>query len=169
MQKLAEICIKRPVFATMLTLLLVVMGLDAYRKLPVDYFPKIEFPVVQITTTVRGASPEEVESQVSQLIEEAVNTVSGVEALTSVSAEGVSIVSIQFDLSKDPNVAAQEVRDKIARTLGDLLEDADPPIVDKISTDASPVLNLVVSSPRDLRPPVARRRGSARRGQATLI
>ena len=77
MQKLAEICIKRPVFATMLILFLVVMGIDAYFKLGVDYFPKIEFPVVQITTTLRGASPEEVESQVSKRIEKRVRIVPG--------------------------------------------------------------------------------------------
>jgi hydrophobic/amphiphilic exporter-1 (mainly G- bacteria), HAE1 family len=151
MQKLAEICIKRPVFATMLILFLVVMGIDAYFKLGVDYFPKIEFPVVQITTTLRGASPEEVESQVSKRIEEAVNTVSGIEDLSSVSAEGISLVVIQFDMSKDADAAAQEVRDKIARIAGDLPRDADPPVVDKLATDASPVLNVVVSSPRDLR------------------
>ena len=87
MQKLAEICIKRPVFATMLIMALVVMCLAAYSKLGVDRFPKIDFPIVSVTTTLRGASPEEVESQVSKRVEEAVNTVSGIDDLSSVSAE----------------------------------------------------------------------------------
>jgi HAE1 family hydrophobic/amphiphilic exporter-1 len=151
MQKLAEICIRRPVFATMLIMFLVVMGLDSYRKLGVDFFPKVEFPIVTVTTTLRGAAPEEVESQVTKRIEEAVNTVSGIDDLSSISSEGTSVVSIQFVLEKDADVAAQEVRDKVARVLPQLPEDADPPVVDKIATDAAPVINLVVSSPRDLR------------------
>ena len=151
MQKLAQLCIKRPVFATMLIMFLVVMGLDAYAKLGVDFFPKVEFPIVTISTTLRGAAPEEVESQVTKRIEEAVNTVSGIDDLSSVSAEGLSLVTIQFVLTKDADVAAQEVRDKVSRVLSDLPEDADPPIVDKVATDASPVLNVVISSPRDMR------------------
>ena len=98
MQKLAEICIKRPVFATMLILMLVVLGFDAYRKLGVDLFPKIDFPTVTITTTLRGAAPEEVESQVSKRIEEGVNTISGIDDLRSISSEGVSTVIVQFVL-----------------------------------------------------------------------
>ena len=81
MQKLAQLCIKRPVFATMLIMFLVVMGLDAYFKLGVDFFPKVEFPIVTITTSLRGAAPEEVETQVTKRIEEAVNTVSGIDDL----------------------------------------------------------------------------------------
>jgi len=151
MQKLAEVCIRRPVFATMLILSLVVMGLDSYFKLGVDFFPKLEFPIVTITTTLRGASPEEVESQVTQRIEEAVNTVSGIDDLSSVSAEGISIVTVQFVLEKDPDVAAQEVRDNVNRILSDLPEDTDPPIIEKLATDAAPVINVVVASNRDLR------------------
>ena len=151
MQKLAAICIRRPVFATMLIMALVVLGLDAYRKLGVDFFPKIEFPFVSITTTLRGAAPEEVETQVTRRIEEAVNTISGIDDLTSVSTEGLSLVAIGFELEKDPDVAAQEVRDKINRILGELPRDVDPPIIEKISTDASPVINVVVAADRDLR------------------
>ncbi|HZO53487.1 MAG TPA: efflux RND transporter permease subunit [Bryobacteraceae bacterium] len=151
MQKLAQICIKRPVFATMLIMFLVVMGLDAYAKLGVDFFPKVEFPIVTITTSLRGAAPEEVETQVTKRIEEAVNTVSGIDDLSSVSAEGLSLVTMQFVLTKDADVAAQEVRDKVSRILSDLPDDADPPVVDKVATDASPILNVVVSSPRDMR------------------
>ncbi|WP_321473221.1 efflux RND transporter permease subunit [uncultured Paludibaculum sp.] len=151
MQRLAEICIKRPVFATMLILALMVIGMASYRQLGVDYFPKVEFPYVNITTTLAGASPEEVETQVTKPLEEVVNTISGIDELNSTSAEGVSIISIAFLLEKDPEVAAQEVRDKINTVLGQLPKDAKPPIVEKIATDAAPVLNVVVSANRELR------------------
>jgi hydrophobic/amphiphilic exporter-1 (mainly G- bacteria), HAE1 family len=151
MQKLAEICIRRPVFATMLIVALVVVGFNSYRQLGVDYFPKVEFPFVTITTVLRGASPEEVESQVTKPLEEAVNTIAGIDELNSTSAEGISVITIGFVLEKDPDVGAQEVRDKINSVLGELPRDADPPTVEKVATDASPILNIVVSARRDLR------------------
>ena len=151
MQKLAEVCIRRPVFATMLVMALVVLGVDAYRKLGVDFFPKIEFPFVTVTTVLRGAAPEEVESQISKRLEEAINTISGIEELRSMSSEGISTIMIQFSLSKDADVAAQEVRDKINQVLNQLPKDAEQPVIQKISTDAAPVLTVVVSSPRDPR------------------
>src|SRR5208283_3449864 len=114
MQKLAQICIQRPVFATMLILALVVLGISAYMKLGVDLYPKVDIPVVTVTTTLRGASPEEVETQVTKRIEEAVNTTSGIDELRSLSAEGVSLVWVTFVLEKDPDIGAQEVRDKVA-------------------------------------------------------
>jgi HAE1 family hydrophobic/amphiphilic exporter-1 len=151
MQKLAEICIRRPVFATMLIVALVVVGFNSYRQLGVDYFPKVEFPFVTITTVLPGASPEEVESQVTKPLEEAVNTIAGIDELNSTSAEGISVITIGFVLEKDPDVGAQEVRDKINSVLGELPRDADPPTVEKVATDASPILNIVVSANRDLR------------------
>jgi HAE1 family hydrophobic/amphiphilic exporter-1 len=150
-QKLAQICIRRPVFATMLILALVVLGLNSYRTLGVDLFPKIEFPTVTITTILRGASPEEVETQVTRRIEEAVNTASGIDELRSISAEGISQVFVTFVLEKDPDVAAQEVRDKVAGILRQLPRDMDPPVIEKISTDAAPVIIVAVSSRRELR------------------
>jgi len=151
MQKLAEICVRRPVFATMLILSLVVLGLNAYRKLGVDFFPKVEFPIVTITTTLPGAAPEEVESQITRRIEEAVNTVDGIDDLSSISAEGISLVYVQFVLEKDPDVAAQEIRDKINGILGDLPRDANLPVIQKIATDSAPVLTIAFAAPRDLR------------------
>src|SRR5689334_401340 len=136
MQKLAEICIRRPVFATMLIMCLLVMGFASYRGLGVDYFPKIEFPTITITTTLRGAAPEEVETQVTKRIEEVVNTISGIDDLRSVSAEGISQVFIAFVLEKNGEVAAQEVRDKVASILGQFPKDTDPPVVEKLATDA---------------------------------
>jgi hydrophobic/amphiphilic exporter-1 (mainly G- bacteria), HAE1 family len=151
MQKLAEVCIKRPVFATMIIMALLVTGWFAYMRLGVDRFPKVELPIVTITTVLRGASPEEVETQVTKRIEEVVNTVSGIDELRSNSAEGISQVFIQFVLEKDADVAIQEVRAKVNTVLNDLPKDTDQPIVDKISTDATPILNIVVASPRDAR------------------
>lgn len=151
MQKLAELCIRRPVFATMLIMALVVSGIFSYFKLGVDLFPKVEFPIVSATVALRGASPEEIETQITKRVEEAVNTISGIDELRSSSSEGVSIVSIQFVLEKDPDVAAQEVRDKVSNIAAQLPKDADPPIVTKIATDSSPVLNIAISSPRDPR------------------
>jgi len=150
-QKLAQVCIRRPVFATMLIVALVVLGFDAYQKLGVDYFPKVEFPFVTVTTSLRGASPEEIESQVTKPLEEALNTISGIDELNSSSFEGRSIISIQFLLEKDADIAAQEVRDKINTVLGQLPQDADPPMVEKIATDAAPVLNIAISANRELR------------------
>ncbi len=151
MQKLAEICIKRPVFATMLIMALLVLGIASYTRLGVDLFPKIDFPTVTVTTTLRGASPEEVETQVSKRLEEAVNTVSGIDELQSISSEGISQLIVQFVLEKDPDIAAQEVRDKISTVLSSLPKDADAPVIEKLATDSSPIINVVVSSPRDLR------------------
>jgi HAE1 family hydrophobic/amphiphilic exporter-1 len=151
MQKLAEICIKRPVFATMLIMALVVLGIDSYRRLGVDFFPKVEFPFVTIRTVLPGAAPEEVESQVSKRIEEAVNTISGIDELRSSSSEGNSLVSIQFSLDKDGDVAAQEVRDKVNQVLNQLPKDAKQPVIQKVATDASPVISIVVSSSREIR------------------
>ncbi len=151
MQKLAEVCIKRPVFATMLILALMVLGADAYRRLGVDLFPKVDFPFVSVTTTLPGAAPEEVESQVTKRLEEAINTISGIEELRSTSAEGISQVFVQFALDKDPEVGAQEIRDQVSKILNQLPRDADPPIIEKVATDASPILSIVVASNRELR------------------
>ncbi len=151
MQKLAQICIRRPVFATMLILALVVLGFDAYLKLGVDLFPKIDFPTVTITTILRGASPEEVETTVTRRVEEAVNTASGIDELRSISAEGVSQVYVTFVLEKDPEVAAQEVRDKVSAMVSQLPKDVDAPVIEKIATDAAPVITVAIASKRDLR------------------
>ena len=93
MQKLAELCVRRPVFATVLVLALVVVGFFAYNQLGVDRFPKVDFPFVVVTTTLSGAAPEEMETEVTDKIEEAVNTISGIEQLISTSSDGVSLTS----------------------------------------------------------------------------
>jgi len=145
MKRLAQICIERPVFATVLILSLVVVGLFAYQSLGVDRFPKIDFPTITVTTRLIGAGPEEMETEVTEKIEEAVNTISGIDQLTSTSSEGISIVVVQFALEKDGDVAAQEVRDKVNTVLAELPRAADPPIVEKIDPDSAPVLSIALS------------------------
>src|SRR5207248_8922774 len=117
MQWLAEICVKRPVFATMLIMSLVVVGAFSFFSLGVDLFPKIDLPTVTVTVTNPGASPQEIETEVTDRIESAVNTISGIDELRSTSVEGVSQVFITFILDKDADVAAQEVRDRVNLTL----------------------------------------------------
>jgi hydrophobic/amphiphilic exporter-1 (mainly G- bacteria), HAE1 family len=151
MQKLAEICIRRPVFATMLGLSLIVVGGFSYLNLGVDLFPKVQFPTVTVTTTLPGASPEEVETEITKKIEEAVNTIEGIDELRSVSAEGVSQVFITFVLERGTDVAAQDVRDRINRVLKELPDDTDPPVIDKLDVDAAPVMSVAVSAKRSLR------------------
>ncbi len=145
MHKLAEICVRRPVFATVLMLLLVVFGLFGYSRMGVDWFPKVDFPVVLVTTIWPGTAPEEMETEVSDKIEEAVNTVSGIQELRSVSGEGVSQVVVLFAMEKDVNVAGQEVRDKIDQIVNTLPQGVKQPMITKMDPDASPVLSLAIS------------------------
>lgn len=147
MQWLAEICIKRPVFATVLTLLIVVLGLAGFGKLGVDRFPKIDFPVITITTVLPGAAPGDIETEITDRVEAAVNTIGDIEELRSISSESVSLVVVQFKLEKDVDVAAQDVRDRLARIQGDLPADAETPVVSKLDPDAAPILFAAVRAP----------------------
>jgi HAE1 family hydrophobic/amphiphilic exporter-1 len=151
MQKLAEICVRRPVFATMLILSLTVVGIFSFFSLGVDLFPKIDLPTITVTVINPGASPQEVETEITEKVESAVNTISGIDELRSTSVEGVSQVFITFLLEKNADVAAQEVRDKVNLIVNDLPETAEIPTVQKLDTDAAPVLRIAVSSPRSLR------------------
>jgi HAE1 family hydrophobic/amphiphilic exporter-1 len=151
MQKLAEVCIRRPVFAAMLILSLVVVGAVSWMRLGVDRFPVVDLPTVIIRTQLPGASAEEVEIQISQRIEEAVNTVAGLDELRSISAAGSSIIIVTFDLDLDIETAAQDVRDRVATVLRTLPEDAEPPIVSKFDNESSPVLTVALSGDRPIR------------------
>jgi HAE1 family hydrophobic/amphiphilic exporter-1 len=151
MQKLAEICVRRPVFATMLILSITVVGLFSFQSLGVDLFPKIDLPTITVTVINPGASPQEIETEITDKVEGAVNTVSGIDELRSTSVEGVSQVFVTFLLEKNADVAAAEVRNKVDLILNDLPETAEPPIVQKLDTDATPVLRIAVSAPRSLR------------------
>ena len=148
---LADVCVRRPVFATMLIGVLVVAGWFSYKSLTLKLMPKVEMPVVTVTTTLAGSGPEEIEAQVTKIIEEAINTVSGIDELRSVTREGLSQVIVQFVLEKDLATAAQEVRDKVGMILADLPEDADPPIVEKFDIDATPIATITVSGSRSLK------------------
>ncbi len=151
MQWLAQICVRRPVFASVLMLLIVVVGAAGYFKLGLDQFPNVDIPYVMVITRLEGAAPEEVETDISDKIEGAVNTISGIDELRSSSSEGVSIVTIAFDLDKDIDVAAQDVRDKVSAILPELPKGIDAPIVSKLDFGAAPVLLIAVRSNKPIR------------------
>ncbi|WP_437222916.1 efflux RND transporter permease subunit [Planctomicrobium sp. SH661] len=148
---ISEICIRRPVFTWVLVAIPAVLGMVAYTELGVDLFPKVEFPVASITATVPGASAEEMETTVTKVLEEAINTVSGLDQIQSTSREGVATIVVQFVLEKDIDVAVQEIRDKVSSIQKQLPEGIEPPIVNKFDLDASPIMTLAVAGRRDER------------------
>ena len=147
MQWLAALCVRRPIFATVLILLITVIGAAGYSKLGVDRFPNIDLPIVLVTTRLPGAAPEDVESEITDKVEEAVNTISGIDELTSISSEGVSTVVIRFVLEKNTDVASQEVRDRLQLVIPDLPKDIELPLVQKLDPDAAPVIHLTLKWP----------------------
>jgi HAE1 family hydrophobic/amphiphilic exporter-1 len=151
MNFLASICIRRPVFAMVLALVLLVFGVVSYLNLGLDRFPKVDFPIITVTTRLPGSASEEVETEITDKIEEAVNTASGIEELRSVSSEGISQVFVTFILEKDADTAAQEVRDKVNRILPDLPKDIEQPFVEKFDPDSIPVMTIAVSAPASIR------------------
>src|SRR3954466_9244247 len=151
MQKLAEICIRRPVFAAMIVLSLVVVGTASYFKLGVDRFPSVDVPTISVRTGLPGGSPEEVESLVTQPIENVVNTVDGIDELRSISGQGTSIVIATFKLNRDIESAAQDIRDRVTSLGRDLPEDATPPVVQKFDNDSTPVVTIALSADRSIR------------------
>ena len=151
MQKLAEICIRRPVFATMIVLSLVVVGAAGFFKLGVDRFPSVDLPTISVRTNLPGAAPEEVEALISQPIEDVINTVDGISELRSISGQGTSIVIATFKLDRNLESAAQDVRDRVATLGRQLPEDATPPVVQKFDNDSTPVLTLSLTADRSIR------------------
>jgi HAE1 family hydrophobic/amphiphilic exporter-1 len=151
MQKLADICIRRPVFAAMIVLALVVVGAAAYGRLGVDRFPSVDLPTVSIRTTLPGSSTEETESEVSQVIEEAVNTVDGIDELRSISSGDTSFVIATFNLKRDIDTAAQDIRDRIAGITRQLPLNILPPVVSKFNNDSEPVMSVTLTGNRPLR------------------
>jgi HAE1 family hydrophobic/amphiphilic exporter-1 len=142
---LADTSIRRPVTTTMVMLALIVFGIIGYRRLGLDLFPKMDFPIVTVTTVYRGADPRTVEEKVSKKLEDAVTQVSGIKTLRSISLENVSQVILVFELEKDINIAAQEVRDKVSAAMRDLPEDVEPPRVEQVDIGASPIVTIAVS------------------------
>src|SRR5688572_2104365 len=139
---LTSISVRHPVFATMIMVAILVFGISAYRSLPIEQYPDIEFPVVAVLTPYTGASPEAVETEITQPIEEAVNTVNGIEAVTSTSSAGHSTVVVEFTLGTDLAAAAQDVRDQLAAIAHDLPDAADTSQVLRYNPTATPIMSL---------------------------
>jgi HAE1 family hydrophobic/amphiphilic exporter-1 len=145
---LPEISIRRHVFAFMLNAVLILFGLIAYQRIGVDKLPYIEFPVISVSTTQRGANPEVIDSSITNLIETAVNSVPGIEHIQSTSSPGISNVAITFDLAKPIDVAFQEVQAKVNQVLRRLPEEADPPVVAKVESNSSPIFWMALQGDR---------------------
>ncbi len=151
MQWLAALCVRRPVFAWVLVLSLTVVGLFAFGRLSVDRFPNIDIPTISVTTRLPGAAPEQIETEVTDQIEEAVNTISGIDTLNSTSSEGISLVMVSFKLEKNADVAAQEVRDRVNRAIPRLPRTVLQPTVEKLDPTASPVITVAVTATKPVR------------------
>ena len=150
-QKLAEICIRRPVFASMLILSLVVVGAVSYGQLGVDRFPPVDMPTVIVRASLPGAAPEEMEAEVAIPLEEAVNTVQGIEELRTIAGQGSAIVVVTFALDRDIDAATQDVRDRVSAALADLPPDLHPPMIRKFDNDSSSVITVALSAERSIR------------------
>ena len=145
---LPELSIKRHVLAWMLSAILVLFGIISYQRIGVDRFPYIEFPIVSITTALKGANPEIVDASITNVIETAVNSVPGIDHIQSTSSPGVSVVSITFNLDKNIDVGFNEVQSKVNQVLRRLPDDADPPVVAKVETNAQPIMWLSLRGDR---------------------
>ncbi|HEY0971971.1 MAG TPA: efflux RND transporter permease subunit [Gemmatimonadales bacterium] len=143
---LSGLAIRRPVFTTMVMLGLIVLGIFAYRRLPIDEFPEVDIPVVMVQTVYPGASPQTIEREVTRRMEEAFNPVEGVDRITSITLEGVSQVIVEFDLGRDVDVASQDIRAKIEGIRRDLPADIEPPVVQKFDPSAQPIMSLALAS-----------------------
>src|SRR5262249_62357958 len=148
---LAELCVKRGVFAVMLITFLGVLGLFSFRDLGVDLFPRADPATVNIQVKLPGATPEEMTTQVVLPLEEALSTISGLDELTSTATEGSSRITAQFVLEREIESAAQDVREKVAGALRNLPPNILPPIIQKADPDSDPVMAVVVAGDRGLR------------------
>lgn len=148
---LSAVCIRRPVFTSMLMLMPIVLGLVGLSRMGMDLFPNVEIPVVLVSTVRTGTSVEEMETSITKPLEEAINTISGIEEMVSNSKEGISQLRVQFELEKNRDIAMQEVQAKVNTVLKDLPPNTDAPVVDKFDVNATPVLTVVVSGQRSLR------------------
>jgi HAE1 family hydrophobic/amphiphilic exporter-1 len=151
MQWLANISVRRPIFATVLVLGVCVLGFAGYKQLGVDRFPKIDAPFISVNTRLPGAAPEEVETEVTDKLEEAINTISGIDELRSVSSEGTSMIFLSFKLDKNVDVAAQEVRDRVNLAMPRMPKDVQLPTIMRIDPSATPALFVAVNGNLPLR------------------
>ncbi|MCP4632651.1 MAG: efflux RND transporter permease subunit, partial [candidate division Zixibacteria bacterium] len=148
---LADISIKRPVFATMMILGLLVLGYTSFLQMDVDLFPDVDIPVVMVSTIYPGANPEAVESEVTLKVEDAVNQVAGLDLLLSISGEGYSMVVARFELEVDGPLAAQDIREKVAAIRSNLPDDVEEPVIQRFDFDAQPIISLVISGDKPIR------------------
>jgi HAE1 family hydrophobic/amphiphilic exporter-1 len=146
--KLAEVSVRRPVFAIMMTAALIVMGIVSYESLGLDLMPKTDLPVVSVQANLPGASAEEIETQITKRIEEAVNTISGIDELRASSDQGNSRVTITFTLEREIESATQDVRDKLAQIVNQFPRDTRPLQITKMDPDAQPIFGFAVYGPR---------------------
>lgn len=142
--KIADFCIRRPVFATVLSLMIVLIGLISYDRLSVREYPAIDEPVVSVITNYKGASPEVIESQVTKPLEDQLSGIEGVDVMTSRSRSERSLINIKFNLSRSPDAAAADVRDKVSRARRFLPDEVDEPIINKVEADSTPIIYLGV-------------------------
>jgi multidrug efflux pump len=141
-----DLCIKRPVLATVLSLVVVLLGLIGYQRLSVREYPRIDEPIVSVSTGYKGASPEVIESQITKTLEDSLSGIEGVSLITSNSRSERSDITVTFKITKDPDVGAAEVRDKVARVRARLPSAADEPVIAKVDADASPVMWFALTS-----------------------
>ena len=146
--KLSEISIQRPVFATVMSIVIILFGVIGLTRLPVREYPDIDPPIVSVTTYYRGASPSVVETEITDVLEEQFATIEGIKSMTSSSLEQGSSITIEFDLSRDVEEAANDVRDRVSRTSGALPAEAEDPVVSKVDTNAQPIYWIALSSER---------------------
>src|SRR6266545_7387399 len=144
---LSDLSIKQPVFATMLTVTLVTLGIFSYRQLAVDQFPDVEIPVLTVQTIYISASPETVEREVTKRMEEALNTISGVRHISSSTTEGLSAIVVEFRLGVRINNAQQDAQAKINAIRADFPKDMKEPVIQRIDFNAMPIVSIAVESP----------------------
>lgn len=146
--KLSDVSIRRPVFATVMSLTILIFGIISFTRLPVREYPDIDPPIVSISTFYRGASPSVIETEITDIIEEQLSTLEGIKTITSSSREQGSVITVEFELSRNVEEAANDVRDRISRISGRLPEEAEDPIVAKVDVNAQPIIWLALSSDR---------------------
>lgn len=146
--RLPELCIRRPVFATVLSLLIVLVGIISFQRLSVREYPNIDEPVVTVTTEYPGASAEVVESQISNVLEDSLAGIEGIEVLSSISRAERSQITVRFNPDRDPDAASNDVRDRVSRVRGQLPADVEEPVIAKVEADAQPVIFLAFTSDR---------------------
>ena len=143
---LPSVCINRPVLSIVLSLLIVLFGVIGYTYLGVREYPNVDPPIITVSTSYTGANADVIESQITEPLEESINGIAGIRSLTSSSSDGRSRITVEFELGVDMEAAANDVRDKVSRTVHDLPPDVDPPTVSKADADANPIVALTLRS-----------------------